>query len=268
MRDRLVSLVWNGRTRRPRLPWRFVAVFVVLAVLALAAGVVGQSLRAPLVAAFGLVAPAAQATAAAGNAVFAAVQVVVFVGAVYLTGRFVDRRRFRDFGLHVDRAWWTDLGFGLALGAALMTGIFLVELAAAATIEVGALGEHRFEAGAYAYTGSALGAGGFSRVDRHRRTALGEHDVRHWHVDHLLGHPDARIDRVVRSVGADAECAVADRLPRGPVDGFGASDCGCGSHLAAAGEGGSHEEFAALVREAHEDAVAGTGSSVDVVADL
>ncbi|WP_128905822.1 GIY-YIG nuclease family protein [Halorubrum amylolyticum] len=146
------------------------------------------------------------------------------------------------------------------------TYTLLVALATPATIEVGALGARRFDPGGYAYTGSALGAGGFSRVDRHRRTARGDHDVRHWHVDHLLGHPDTRIDRVVRSVGADVECAVADRLPAGPVDGFGASDCGCGSHLAAAGEGESLDEFAARVREAHGDAVAETGGSVDVVA--
>jgi len=146
------------------------------------------------------------------------------------------------------------------------TYTLLVELAAPATIEVGALGEHRFDPGGYAYTGSALGAGGFSRVDRHRRTVRGDHDVRHWHVDHLLGHPDARIDRVVRSVGADVECAVADRLPEGPVDGFGASDCDCGSHLAASGNRRSLDEFAALVREAHETAVAGTDARVDVVA--
>nr|WP_049909429.1 DUF123 domain-containing protein [Halorubrum saccharovorum] len=133
-------------------------------------------------------------------------------------------------------------------------------------MEVGALGGHRFEPGGYAYTGSALGTGGFSRVDRHRRTARGEHDVRHWHVDHLLGHPDARIDEVVRSVGADVECAVAGRLPAGPVDGFGASDCDCGSHLAAADDGEALDEFAARVREAHEDAVAGTDAAVDAVA--
>lgn len=135
------------------------------------------------------------------------------------------------------------------------TYTLVIDLAATAAIDVGALGERRFGAGRYAYTGSALGAGGFSRVDRHRRTARGEHDVRHWHVDHLLGHPDARIDRVVRSVGADVECAVADRLPAGPVDGFGASDCGCPTHLAAA-EGDSLDAFVARVREAHEAAVA------------
>jgi len=135
------------------------------------------------------------------------------------------------------------------------TYTLLVEFAAPAAVEVGALGEYPFDAGVYAYTGSALGAGGFARVDRHRRTARGEHGVRHWHVDHLLGHPDAGIDRVVRSVGADVECAVAERLPPGPVDGFGASDCGCESHLAAADEGEPLDEFAARVRDAHEAAV-------------
>ena len=138
------------------------------------------------------------------------------------------------------------------------TYTLLVELAAPAAIEVGALGEHRFGAGVYAYTGSALGAGGFARVDRHRRTARGDHDVRHWHVDHLLGRPEARIDRVVRSVGVDVECAVADRLPAGPVDGFGASDCGCESHLAGA-EGDHPDAFAARVREAHEASIAALG---------
>lgn len=153
------------------------------------------------------------------------------------------------------------------------TYTLLVDLASPAAIEVGALGERRFDAGVYAYTGSALAAGGFSRVDRHRRTARGEHGVRHWHVDHLLGHPDARIDRVVRSVGADVECAVAERLPAGPVGGFGASDCGCESHLAAA-EDESLDAFTARVREAHEAAVgalgggeaADTDARVDVVA--
>ena len=41
----------------------------------------------------------------------------------------MDRRPFKDFGFHFDGGWWLDLFFGLLLGAALMTGIFLVELA-------------------------------------------------------------------------------------------------------------------------------------------
>ncbi|KOX96107.1 GIY-YIG nuclease family protein [Halorubrum tropicale] len=141
----------------------------------------------------------------------------------------------------------------------------VVGLAADATVTAGALGDHRLPAGAYAYTGSALGAGGFSRVDRHRRTARGDSETQHWHVDYLLSHPAARIDRVVRSVGVDVECAVAERLPPGPIDGFGASDCGCGAHLA------GPEALDALAERAltaHEAAVASSGdpnATVDVV---
>ncbi|QAU12362.1 GIY-YIG nuclease family protein [Halorubrum sp. BOL3-1] len=163
----------------------------------------------------------------------------------------------------------------------------VVDLAGDATVSAGALGECRLPAGAYAYTGSALGSGGFSRVDRHRRTARGDHDVRHWHVDYLLGHPKARIDRVVRSVGVDVECAVAARLPTGPVDGFGASDCCCPSHLAtgdacggasddpdgrdrvARGARGTLDDLAERALAAHETAVAETDdpdATVDVVA--
>ncbi len=49
---------------------------------------------------------------------------------VWLAGRFLDRRPFADFGLHVDRNWWLDLAFGMGLGAILMLGIFLVQWAA------------------------------------------------------------------------------------------------------------------------------------------
>jgi len=149
----------------------------------------------------------------------------------------------------------------------------VVDLATDATLSVGALGEHRLPAGAYAYTGSALGAGGFARVDRHRRTARGDHDVRHWHVDYLLGHPAARIDRAVRSAGVDVECAVAQRLPAGPVDGFGASDCGCQSHLATGGRdergGDALDSLAERALTAHEAAVAASSdpeATVEVVA--
>ncbi|MEF8780753.1 MAG: GIY-YIG nuclease family protein [Haloferacaceae archaeon] len=98
-------------------------------------------------------------------------------------------------------------------------------------IRVGALGLRRFDAPAYCYTGSAFGTGGFSRVDRHRRLAAGEHDARHWHVDYLLGHPETRLAGVVKSHGAEAECPIARRLGEGPIEGFGASDCDCRSHL-------------------------------------
>jgi len=39
-------------------------------------------------------------------------------------GRFLDRRRLRDFGVRLDRDWWVDCGFGLALGAGLQAAVF------------------------------------------------------------------------------------------------------------------------------------------------
>ncbi len=54
---------------------------------------------------------------------------VGIVASVWIAGRMVDKRRFADFGVHLNSAWWKDLGFGLALGAFLMAAIFAVELA-------------------------------------------------------------------------------------------------------------------------------------------
>jgi len=116
------------------------------------------------------------------------------------------------------------------------TYVLLIELSRPVAVEVGALGARDFEAGWYAYVGSAFGPGGFSRVARHRRSAAGEVSE-HWHVDYLLARPESRLDAVVAAPVA-AECAVAETLPDGPVAGFGASDCGCRSHLASAPERG------------------------------
>ncbi len=52
-----------------------------------------------------------------------------FTGAVWLGGRYLDRRPFRAFGFHRDRRWWPDFGFGLGLGMLLMAGLFGMEYA-------------------------------------------------------------------------------------------------------------------------------------------
>jgi len=120
----------------------------------------------------------------------------------------------------------------------------------AATLEVGALGERRLPAGWYAYTGSALGAGGFARVDRHYELAAGDREARHWHVDYLLGHEAAAIRGDVRTPDADVECAVARALPESPIAGFGASDCDCPAHLAYAEDG---ERLRRAAADAHRE---------------
>jgi uncharacterized protein len=50
--------------------------------------------------------------------------------AVWAAARWLDRRRLLDLGLRLDRQWWADLGFGLALGFVLMTLVFVVQLLA------------------------------------------------------------------------------------------------------------------------------------------
>jgi Uri superfamily endonuclease len=76
------------------------------------------------------------------------------------------------------------------------TYTLVIELPETAQIRVGALGTNTFDPGWYAYVGSANGPGGFARVERHRELAAGERDVRHWHVDYLLGSERADADNL------------------------------------------------------------------------
>jgi len=53
------------------------------------------------------------------------IYLAVGLGIAWLMAHFFDKRPFADFGFHLDRHWWLDFGFGLALGAFILTGIFL-----------------------------------------------------------------------------------------------------------------------------------------------
>jgi len=131
------------------------------------------------------------------------------------------------------------------------TYTLLVEVSEPATVEFGAQGAYDLDAGWYAYTGSAFGAGGLQRVDRHLEVAAGERDARHWHVDYLLGHPESRVDAVYVTEDEDVECETASTLAAAAVSvpGLGASDCGCGTHLAYAPTRGT---LAAAAGDRHE----------------
>ncbi len=131
------------------------------------------------------------------------------------------------------------------------TYTLLVELASPAKIEFGAKGARDLDSGWYAYTGSAFGQGGFSRVARHARVASGENDARHWHVDYLLGHAETELAGEVRTPQEDVECGVARKLGDEiqPISGIGASDCDCGTHLHFESAG---ETLESAVRQAHE----------------
>ncbi|MFB6122128.1 MAG: lysostaphin resistance A-like protein [Haloferacaceae archaeon] len=131
MLGRIRALLWNADERRPRAFWR--VLLLVALVFAVSAGVgVGVSV-------VGLAGRLHDAVAAALGPALADVAVSVFgMGvvaggvtlAVAVAGRFVDHRYLSDFGLALDRGWWVDLAFGLALGVALLSLVFAVELAA------------------------------------------------------------------------------------------------------------------------------------------
>jgi hypothetical protein len=123
------TFLWNEAERRPRALLRVVLLVVVTVLLTVGTSVGASGVLGDL---------AATLDAAVGDAVAAAVGAVVSIGftggvvslSVLIAGRYVDRRRLRDFGFRLDRGWWLDCGFGLALGAGLMTLLFLVYLAA------------------------------------------------------------------------------------------------------------------------------------------
>ena len=124
----LRGVLWNDAERRPPALLRVVLLIVVAALLA-----VGTSVGATV----GFAALRSWLSTAFGEAVATTLVAVVGVAltggtvtlAVLIAGRYVDRRRVRDFGLRIDRGWWLDCGFGLALGAGLLTLVFLVGLA-------------------------------------------------------------------------------------------------------------------------------------------
>ena len=109
------------------------------------------------------------------------------------------------------------------------TYTLIMHLKGGRKLRVGAIGEIYFEAGYYAYTGSALGSGGFSRIRRHLGVSAGLNRTRKWHIDYLLPY----VEVVLTVTSVRPECSVAKGidavLPR--VTGFGCSDCRCQSHL-------------------------------------
>lgn len=110
---------------RIRAGWRLLSQFLV------------NNAGAALLGALILVSVGGLATGGAGRVPPAYLNATLYAGAalgaaasVWAAGRFLDGRSFSDFGLHLNGAWWSDFVFGLLLGGFLMTGIFIVQLAA------------------------------------------------------------------------------------------------------------------------------------------
>jgi membrane protease YdiL (CAAX protease family) len=118
------NFFWNAADQRLRFLWRliiFALIFgVIVALTQLALQLVAPDLANP--------GNSTNALAFIQNATISeSLTLVGLLIALLITSRWIDRRPFADYGFHFSRAWLLDLLFGLALGAILMTGIFLSE---------------------------------------------------------------------------------------------------------------------------------------------
>ena len=107
----------------------------------------------------------------------------------------------------------------------------VIELLEEHTIEVGAIGRHRFGKGVYVYVGSAQG-GIHQRIARHQSRSK----KLHWHIDYLLEHGHVISTISIPCDDKTRECGVAESVAQADgatvsMPGFGSSDCTCMSHL-------------------------------------
>lgn len=134
------NLFWNPEERRLRMLWRIILQAIFFFILTIPFSTVAGMIGSAVVIAQGeasmqeLLEILATQPTTTGFAVLDILTILAVFAAmvisIWLAGRFLDRRPFANFGLHLNRNWWIDLGFGLLLGAVLMSLIFLVELAA------------------------------------------------------------------------------------------------------------------------------------------
>jgi membrane protease YdiL (CAAX protease family) len=110
-----LGAVWNGREGRLRAGWRLLGFLVLLLLVAVAEGRLRVVLEGRLPDLY--------------DAVIRALAFALLVtAALLLAGRVFDRRPVTDFGLHLSRRWWAELGLGLGLGALLMFAMVALEL--------------------------------------------------------------------------------------------------------------------------------------------
>ena len=113
---RLQWVVWNRSERRLRAPWRLLAGTLLFLLLSIATVLALQLFRVTVgVDLLAAVGPTVRPLAL--NAIGGFVVLLTLVAIAWT----LDQRRLSDYGLRIDREWWVDCGFGLALGAAAMT---------------------------------------------------------------------------------------------------------------------------------------------------
>jgi hypothetical protein len=118
----MAAIFWNATEKRVRAGWR-ICLYSLLWLYGPATlnALAGDSLTLPLRNAFPMLATLIP------HALGVMVRLVAGLGGAWLAARWLDRRPLAEWGFYLDRVWWADLGFGLGLGAFLMTFVFLTE---------------------------------------------------------------------------------------------------------------------------------------------
>ena len=105
------ELFWNASEGRLRAGWRLLLAFFATGMAAWGVGTV------------------LAAVAGGGLWVGVVAATIGITSGVWAASRGLDRRPLVDLGLRIDREWWADLAFGLALGVALAGVVFTMEIA-------------------------------------------------------------------------------------------------------------------------------------------
>lgn len=111
-------VIWASEERRLRMPVRLLLTGFLFMFVSVAFGLAVRT--------FGLGTGGSPNASAVGLIRSGLSGLVITAVVLVPCGRYLDRRRLRDFGLRLDRGWWVDYGFGLALGAGLQTMVFVV----------------------------------------------------------------------------------------------------------------------------------------------
>jgi membrane protease YdiL (CAAX protease family) len=113
----MTRIFWNHEEYRLRAGWR------VLLIVA-ASAVAGTALAGPARRVLSSLLPEVWATVVESLVLLAVVALLL-----WLAARWLDRRRFADYGFHLGPAWWSDLWFGVVLGLLLIGCAYAVMLA-------------------------------------------------------------------------------------------------------------------------------------------
>ena len=119
------QIFWNANEKRLRAFWRLAVQGIIIFLLAFITGLISGLI---------IVLLTNSNISQVGYALTSNVISIIVAGILFIVGPilgaiFIDRRDKASFGFSFTSQWWKDFGFGLLLGAVLMSIIFLIEVA-------------------------------------------------------------------------------------------------------------------------------------------